>query len=221
MIISVGPLKFKVTNLNDTFFNTILLLGFTAVIGDFIIPTVISRRYPNYSQLHDTISTLGTNESPVKKPTSRWLVALGLLLICFGIGQSLQFIDHTWKHLLYIWGIIAFGVGAGIMAGVYPEDPKGMEETNTGKIHGISAGLGFMFLLLNPMLALGIDEFNGLEWFNCIFFAVGVITFILFIVSGKKRNGILALSGLWQRFNLLAVYSPLLLNYIATKPAQP
>ena len=207
--------------MNDTFFNTILLLGFTAVIGDFIIPAVISKRYPNYSQLRDTISTLGTNKSPVKKQTTTWLIALGLLFICFGIGQSLQFIDHTWSHCLYIWGIIAFGVGAGIMAGVYPEDPKGMEETNTGKIHGISAGLGFMFLLLNPLLALGIDEFNGLEWFNCIFFVAGVITFILFIVSEKKGNGILALSGLWQRLNLLAVYSPLLLNYIATKPAQP
>ncbi len=139
--------------MNDIFFNTILLLGFTAVIGDFVIPAVISRRYPNYSQLRDTISTLGTNKSPVKKQASTWLIALGLLLICFGIGQSLQFIDHTWKHWLYIWGIIAFGVGAGIIAGVYPEDPKGMEETNTGKIHGISAGLGFMFLLLNPLLA--------------------------------------------------------------------
>ncbi len=71
-----------------------------------------------------------------------------------------------------------------------------MEETSTGKIHGISAGLGSMFLLLNPLLALGIDEFKGLEWFNHIFFVAGVITLMLFIVSEKKENVILALSGL-------------------------
>jgi len=214
------PLKFRVTNMNGTFFNTILSVGIVAVAGDFIIPALISRRYPNYSQLHDTISTLGTNKSPVKKQTSTWLISLGILLICFGIGQDLQFIDHTWKHRLYTWGIIAFGVGAGIIAGVYPEDPRGLEESTSGKVHGISAGLGFIFLLLNPLLALGIDEFNGLECFNISFFVIGVITFIVFLVSEKNEKGILALSGLWQRLNLLALYSPLLFNYLATKPAQ-
>jgi hypothetical membrane protein len=205
---------------NDVFSYTILSLGFIAATGDFIIPAIISKRYPNYSQLHDTISTLGTDKSPVKKQTSLWLIALGFFLICFGIGQSLKFVDHTWKHWLYTWGIIAFGVGAGIIAGIFPEDPRRVEETNSGKVHGISAGLGFIFLLLNPLLALGIDEFNGLEWFNISFFVIGVITFILFLVSEKNEHGIVALTGLWQRLNLLALYSPLLLNYLATKPAQ-
>ena len=187
------------------------------MIGDFIIPVVISRRYPNYSLFYDTVSTLVTSKSPVKKQTSVWLISLGFLFICFGIGQSLQFIDHTWQHRLYISGIIAFGLGAGIIAGTYPEDPKGMKETKAGKIHGISAGMGFIFLLLNPLLAMTIPEFNGLELLNLVFLIVGSTTFILFMVSEKKTNGVLALSGLWQRLCLLAIYSPLLLNYIAAK----
>ena len=206
--------------MNEISSHTILSLGFIAATGDFIVPAIISKRYPNYSQLHDTISTLGTNKSPVKKQTSIWLIALGFLLICFGIGQNLKFADLTWKHWLYTWGIISFGIGAGIIAGIFPEDPRGFEESNSGKVHGISAGLGFIFLLLNPLLALGIDEFNGLEWFNISFFAIGVITFILFLISEKYEKGVLALSGLWQRLNLLALYSPILFNYLATKPAQ-
>jgi hypothetical membrane protein len=213
----LGLLEYKVANVNDIFSHAFLLLGFIAVAGDFIIPAIISKRYPDYSQLHDTISTLGTNKSPVKKQTSIWLISLGFLLICFGIGQCLKFVDYSWKHLLYTWGILAYGVGAGIIAGIFPEDPKGIEETLSGKVHGISAGLGFIFLLINPLLALGIDEFNGLEWFNIGFFVVGLITFILFLMSEKNEKGIFALSGLWQRLNLLALYSPLLLNYAATE----
>jgi len=201
--------------LNDLFSHTILSFGFIAAAGDFIVPGIISKYYPNYSQLHDTISTLGTNKSPVKKQASTWLIALGFLLICFGIGQSIKFVDHTWKHWLYTWGIIAYGIGAGIISGIFPEDPRGFEETNSGKIHGIGAGLGFIFLLLNPLVALGIDEFNGLELFNIILFAIGVITFILFLVSEKNEKGVLALSGLWQRINLLALYSPIIINYLA------
>jgi hypothetical protein len=207
--------------LNDIFSHTILSLGVIASAGDFVIPAIISKHYPDYSQLRDTISTLGTNQSPVKKQASAWLIALGCLLVCFGIGQSLKFIDHTWKHWLYIWGIVAFGIGAGIIAGIFPEDPRGFEETGSGKVHGIGAGLGFTFLLLNPLLALGIAEFDGLDWFNLSFFVIGAITFILFLLSAKNGKGILTYSGLWQRLNLLALYCPLLLNYVATKPELP
>jgi hypothetical protein len=205
--------------LNDFISHTILLFGFVAVTGDFIIPVIVSKHYPNYSQLHDTISTLGTKESPVKKQASTWLIAFGFLVVCFGIGQTLKFEYHTWIHWLYTWGIIAYGVGAGMIAGIFPEDPRGVEETNSGKIHGIGAGLGSIFLLINPLLALVIDEFHGLEWFNTVFFVIGLITFIFFLVSKQDKKGIFALSGLWQRINLLAIYSPLLINYIATTPA--
>jgi len=203
--------------LNTDLYIPTLLIGFVATTGDFIVPAILGKWYPNYSNIRDTISELGTVKSPVKKQASAWLIFLGVLLICFGVGQGIQFTKLALFHWLYIMGIVAFGVGAGIMAGIYPEDPKGVEETASGKIHGICAGLGFMLLILNPLWALGIDEFNGLEWYNFSFFVLGVITFTLFLLSEKKENGILALVGLWQRLNLLTIYGPLLLNYIAIK----
>jgi hypothetical membrane protein len=195
-------------------------IGLIAALGDFVIPAILSKRYPNYSILKNTISTLGTKKSAVKKQTSVWLITLGLLFVCFAMGQTLRFSDYTWKHLLYTWGIMAFGIGAGVIAGIFQEDSKGVEETISGKVHGIGAGLGFVFLLINPLLAVGINEFDGLECFNIGCFATGAITFILFLRSKECEKGVLALSGLWQRFTLLALYSPLLVNYFAIRPAQ-
>lgn len=203
--------------MNTNLYIPTLLIGFIAMAGDFVIPAILGKWYPNYSNIRHVISELGTEGSPVKKQASAWLIVLGVLFICFGVGQSIQFTELALFHRLYILGVIAFGVGAGIIAGIFPEDPKGVAETVSGRIHGICAGLGFMLLILNPLWALGIDEFNGLEWCNLGFFVLGVVTFMLFLLSEKKENGILALSGLWQRLNLLTIYAPLLINFIAIK----
>ena len=198
--------------MNKTIFDLIFLIGSIAVIGDFLIPALISRGYPNYCHLRNTISTLGTNKSPVKKQASIWLISLGTLFIIFGIGQNFLFNDLSWKHYLYIWGIIAFGIGAGIIAGIYPEDSKGVKETKNGKIHGIGAGFGFVFLLFNPLNAIWIYEFRDLKTFNIIIFISGILSFIVFVFS-KNNKGLFGLSGLWQRINLVILYLHLVLNY--------
>jgi len=194
-----------------------LVIGFIAMAGDFIVPAVLGKWYPNYSNIRKTISELGTEASPVRRQASAWLIILGVLFICFGVAQAIQLNMRTLFHWLYVSGIVAFGVGAGIIAGLFPEDSQGKAETPTGKIHGICAGLGFILLILNPLWALGIDEFNGLEWVNAGFFAMGVVTFTVFLASEKRTDGVLGWSGLWQRLTLLMVYSPLLLNHIAMK----
>ena len=189
------------------------------MIGDFVVPLILGRKYPNHNILYDVISELGTKGSPVRKQISAWLIILGILFVCFGIGQGLQFRNQTWAHWIYLWGIVMFGIGAGVIAGIFPEDTQGAEETVSGKIHGIFSGLGFMFLIMNPLWALWIDELNGLEGFNTIFFVLGVITFGLFAASENKGAGILGMSGLWQRLNMLVIYSAILVNFIVTRPA--
>ena len=194
-----------------------LLVGVIAMAGDFVVPAILGRWYPGYSNVRHTISELGTERSPVKRQAAAWLVLLGLLFVCFGVGQAIQFTRFTPLHLLYVLGIVAFGLGAGILAGVFPEDAPGVEETASGKIHGICAGLGFVLLILNPLWALGIEQFDGWEWVNLGFFVLAVVTFALFLASEKRDRGPLGYSGLWQRLNLLMIYSPLLLNYIGMK----
>jgi len=96
---------------------------------------------------------------------------------------------------------------------------KGVEEIVPGKIHGIFSGLGFMFLIMNSLWALWIDELNRLEGLNTILFILGVISFGLFVASEKKGAGILGMGGLWQRLNMLVIYSAILVNFNLTKPA--
>lgn len=188
-----------------------LSVGLIAVIGDFIVPYLLGKKYPDYSNLKDTISTLGTNKSPVKKQLSYWLITSGTLLLIFSVGHLFVFSSYSWKHILYLLGLVIFGMGS-ILAGIFPEDVKGKKETMSGIIHGISSGLGFIFLIFNPLWMFLIIENNNLKIFNILFFAIGFLSFVTFLVSYKTdRVGLL---GLWQRINLASLYLPLIVNYL-------
>ena len=191
-------------------FLVILLL---AALGDLFIPIIIGVEYPGYNHLIDTISTLGTNKSPVQKFQCMNLIAVGILFIIFSVGQGLAFTQIKWCHRLFILGIVLFGVGT-ILAGIFPEDPKGIAETISGKIHGIASGVGFIFLILNPLWAIWIAEFKDLRYVNMTLFVLAVLTFIFFMVSENIDSGILQYTGLFQRLNLIILYGHLILNYI-------
>lgn len=192
-----------------------LIFFLIASISDIFIPFIISTKYPNYSHLKLTISELGSHVSPVKKKESINLIFVGFMFIMGGILQELLFLSINVLSIfknLYVIGIIIFGLGC-IIAGKYPEDPKGEEESKDGKIHGIGSGIGFLFLLMNPFYAFFIEEF--VFFLNVILFILGILTFSLFIVSEKKNgNGILGLTGLWQRLNLIVLYSCLIINLL-------
>jgi len=191
-------------------FLVILLL---AALGDLFIPIIIGVEYPGYNHLIDTISTLGTSNSPVQKFQCINLIAVGILFIIFSVGQDLSFTQIKWCHKLFIIGIILFGVGS-ILAGIFPEDPKGISETISGKIHGIASGVGFIFLILNPLWAIWIAEFKDLRYVNMTLFVLAVLTFVLFVTSENIDSGILQYTGLFQRLNLIILYGHLILNYI-------
>ena len=191
-------------------FLVILLL---ATLGDLLVPIIIGVEYPGYNHLIDTISTLGTNVSPVQKFQCINLIVVGILFIIFSVGQDLSFTQVKWCHKLFIISIILFGVGS-ILAGIFPEDPKGISETISGKIHGIASGIGFIFLILNPLWAIWIAEFKNLRSVNITLFILAILTFILFVTSENINNGILQYTGLFQRLNLIILYGHLILNYI-------
>ena len=190
-----------------------LVILLWATLGDLLVPIIIGVKYPGYNHLIDTISTLGTNKSPVQKFQCMNLIVVGILFIIFSVGQGLSFRQIKWCHRLFIIGIILFGVGS-ILAGIFPEDPKGIAETISGKIHGIASGVGFIFLILNPLWAIWIAEFKDLRQVNITLLILAVLTFILFMASENIDSGILKYTGLFQRLNLIILYGHLILNYI-------
>jgi len=74
--------------LQSIIFLVILML---ATLGDLLIPVIIGIKYPGYSHLIDTISTLGTDKSPVQKFQCITLIVVGILFIIFSFGQGLSF----------------------------------------------------------------------------------------------------------------------------------
>jgi hypothetical membrane protein len=187
----------------------ILLL---ATLSDLLVPTIIGTKYPAYNHFIHTISTLGTKNSPVQNYQCANLIIVGCLFLVFSIGQHLLFSQKTWVHNCYTIGIIAFGIGC-ILAGIFPEDIQGSTETVNGKIHGIASGIGFLFLILNPLWALWINEFQYNKVTNLVLFVLALLTFVLFILSENKTSGILKFTGLFQRLNLTILYVTLIINY--------
>jgi len=203
--------------MRNGFFWTGFVLGAIAMVGDFLVPALLAQRYPGYSHLRDTISTLGTIKSPVRALTSMWLAGLGVSFLIFAAGQASQFHSLTWRHILYFAGIVGFGIGAGIVAGLFPEDPLGSDETVSGKVHGIGAGFGSILLLLTPLWARDMSELAQVKTWNTLGLAVAVVAFILFLASGRGGLSSVALTGLWQRLYLAAVYGTQIMNALTMR----
>lgn len=200
----------RMTHAFWVFFLGILLL---ATCSDLFIPLVLGHSYPGYNHLVDTISTLGMPGSPVQIYGCMTLIGVGILLTFFTYGQARLFHHMTWPHILFLLGIALFGIGT-VLAGIFPETPQGMPETASGKIHGIASGIGFLFLILNPLWALWIQEFSRLRFVNGVLFPLAIVSFVLFLVSEHGTTGILHYTGLFQRLNLLLLYGHLILNYL-------
>lgn len=173
---------------------------------------MLGKYYSGYNHFVDTISRLGTAGSPVQKYACITLVSVGILLIFFMYGQALAFHSIAWCHILYLLGIALFGVGA-VLAGIFPESPPGTPENLSGKIHGIASGIGFLFLILNPLWALWIKEFSKLRFVNGVLFPLALISFTLFLASRHYATGFFRYTGLFQRINLLILYGHLFSNF--------
>ena len=176
-----------------------------AFLGDFIITFILGYFQDNYSHIEDTMSELGNKESRFKTILSIWWFIWGVSLMTFSFGL----ISHTY---LPIWGghiltaailIFIFGFGAGNVAGLFPEDPKGEEESVSGKIHGIFGGLGYLALLAIPSVLATISG----EWFLVISIVVQILGFVFFILFMLSKNPKIGKSGLWQRLFLFTYYS--------------
>ena len=202
--------------MQNNLYLSLLVVLLLASLSDLFIPFFVGKHYPGYSHVKHTISTLGTCNSPVQKIQSTTLIVVGILFVIFALGQQYLFSQQNWASNMYVIGIILFGVGC-IFAGIFPEDIKSIPETLSGKIHGIASGMGFLFLILCPLWAIWIQDFGTSKLLNIIIFILGLLTFILFLTSENKDTGILAYTGLYQRLNLIALYSALIINFVNMK----
>lgn len=193
-------------------FNSILFL---TILGEFLLPWILSRHYDGYNSKMMAMSALGSPQSPVRVIYNTWLIWLGLFLSFVAIAYFLTArIDFPILSVLRLISIVFFAVGAGLISGIFHVNENKDIVTVASKIHGISAAIGFMTFLFFPLL----DGILAFKQDNFIFGVVSVISFILalifficFIMGDKEQfqNTMLRYEGLWERLTLLCMYIPL------------
>jgi hypothetical protein len=181
------------------------------LLVDLVFPSLLSFKYPNYSHLHHTISTLSTETSPVRLFAAAALIVSGITFLVYCYLLSGYFEARSWSHNLYLSGLIAFGIGS-IIAGIFPEDPRGAAETLNGKLHGIASGIGFLLLMFSLLWAVFIHELSGYALYHLLFFGFSVTSFGLFLGSINHENGWLSYTGLYQRANITILYLALIFH---------
>ena len=174
-------------NISSNRTNLWFLILLFAIAIDLTVPLILGAFYPNYNHLTDTVSSLGTEISPVKEWEGLSLISVGVLICLFSFGQFGQFHNKGKYEKLYAAGLFLFGIGS-ILAGIFPEDYKGLEsETINSKVHGIASFIGFIFLIPCSLWATRIEQIKTNKWLNYSLFILALVSFF-FSCSRKKLN---------------------------------
>ena len=193
---------------DNRFFNMILLF---TIIGEFIVPWILEQFYSEYNSMKMVMSVLGSPQSPVRLVYNLWLVWLGGFLAYTAGVYFMSFrANFPVLAVFMLLSIGFFAVGAGLISGFFSVNESKYIVTTASKIHGISAAIGFMALLLFPLLN-GIVSFkqNGtLEGIISISsFVLSLIFFACFVMGDKEQfqNTPLKYEGLWERLTLFCM----------------
>jgi hypothetical protein len=157
------------------------------------------------------MSELGTPGSPVAAWIGLWWGVFGILFIAFAIGFAAAFVSGKRSVLIVALLIGLFGLGAGVGAGLFPMDAVGAETTQAGDLHDVFAGTGFFAIAFVPLASLAVfprKRLPGMYWLSMAVFVMGLVSFVLFVVSEDvpSTQGMLSYTGLWQRLFLLIHY---------------
>ena len=182
------------------------------LIVDNVLPFVLARFYPSYKHKEMALSVLGSRQSPVKWIYNVWCIVSGIV---FCIAPCVFYQVNSGGLAVAIWILLAmYGIGCEIVSGFCPLNENRQEEDTITKIHGGASAIGFMTLLVVPLL-LAIMQFQVLEivigLISLVCFFAAFVFFCFFIMGEKERfaNTVLRYGGLWQRLVLLSCYIPL------------
>lgn len=205
--------------IDNKIFNIILLI---TIFLEFFIPFVLKHFYDGYEAKTMVMSVLGGKNSPVKKVYNVWLIYLGLFFIftAFIYYDSFKNISYI-TAIITLFSIISFGIGGGILSGIFSVSKLKSDMTKDMAIHGIGSAIGFMALLLFPLLnSIICFKKNNISFgiFSIISFIFGMIFFILFIMGDKEtfKDSIISYEGIWERLTLFCIYLPFVYKAINT-----
>ena len=188
------------------------ILWIIILVADNLLPLLLAHFYPNYKHKEMALSVLGSRQSPVKWIYNVWCIISGVV---FCIAPYELYKENSIGLMMAIWVLLAiYGIGCEIISGLCPLNESRQDEDVITKIHGGTSAIGFMTLLVVPLLLTimrfqATDVVLGAISLGC--FIAAFVFFCFFIMGEKEKfaNTVLRYGGLWQRLVLVSCYVPL------------
>ena len=191
---------------------SLIYIWLVTLIIDNLLPLVLARFYSHYSHKEMALSVLGSRQSPVKWIYNIWCILSGIV---FCIAPYALYHKNSNGLAIAIWILLAiYGIGCEIISGFFPLNENRHKEDAITKIHGGASAIGFMTLLVVPLL-LAIMQFQAADIItgaiSLVCFIAAFAFFCFFIMGEKEKfaNTVLRYGGLWQRLALVSCYVPL------------
>jgi len=183
-----------------------------ACLGDFLVTFLLAMLYPAYDSLQQPESFLSSSNSPVAHWMGAWCVVFSALFLAFALGIALAF-GHTYRGAtLLAWLVACYGIGEGIISGVFPYDFVNGQLTVAGQIHTVGGRIGQGALYFAPLVAWYAlhRDYPVLKVLSLLVFVLGSMLLLLY---GAAKLQLIGYRGLWQRL-FMALYF-LYLMYLA------
>jgi hypothetical protein len=195
---------------------------FAGCTGDFLSLFILGQKWPAYNQMSDTMSSLGSSESPVSNIISVLWIVLGILMIIFALGFRAAYSPGNKYVKIVFWLLILYGLGEGLGSGLFKADRVAGSYTTSFIVHDILGGAGVVAIMILPLIVQKIEPIfsnPGFIKFSNVTFILGTFFLILFSIRfiGNTENIITKFIGLWQRLFVLVYYVYLII--IAIKMA--
>ena len=182
------------------------------LLVDCLLPLILAHFYPKYKHKEMALSVLGSRQSSVKWIYNSWCIISGVV---FCIAPYSIHQENRGGLTTAIWVLLAiYGIGCEIISGICPLNESRQDEDIITKIHGGTSAIGFMTLLVAPLL-LAIMQFQTsniiVGVISLVSFVTAFVFFCFFIMGEKEKfaNTVLRYGGLWQRLVLSSCYIPL------------
>ena len=194
----------------DSLTRLLAICGIVGPILFIVIILVFGQLRPGYDPIRQYMSELGATGTPNAIVYSIAEALLGLPLIAFAFGLH-RGISKEGKASKLVPILIAVSGLGWIVTSFFPCDPGCVNESVTGKIHGLMGIIDVWPLLIAPLLILPrLKKDNRWQSYRSFSLIMGTLAVILFAVeffTGEVSSVLVPYRGLLQR---LTFFTPFL-----------
>ena len=194
------------------------ILWIIILVADNLLPLLLARFYPRYKHKEMALSVLGSRQSPVKWIYNLWCIISGVV---FCIAPYSIYQESCNGLAIAIWILLAiYGIGCEIISGLCPLNESRQDGDIITKIHGGASAIGFMMLLIVPLL-MAILQYQSSQMLlgtvSIVCFVLAFMFFCFFIMGEKEKfaKTVFRYGGLWQRLVLAVCYVTLFILCVA------